>query len=208
MLKENSVILFQGDSITDAFRTDLENPSEYGLGYPYKIKQYLDIFAKDKNITVINRAVSGNRTSDLLARWDEDCIAIKPDYLSILIGVNDTWRRYDSNMLMTAQQYEDNYRELLTRATKAFDCQLIILEPFLIPSDPEKAFWYEDLMPKIYAARKIAREFGAIYIPLDGVFNSSCTSSGIKPEYFTEDGVHPNDAGHSLIAKLWLDIML
>lgn len=218
MLKENAVILFQGDSITDAGRTydashDLGSgidPAKIalglGVGYPLKIKEYLDTFHQEKHITVINRAVTGNRTCDLLTRWEEDCIAIKPDYLSILIGINDTWRRYDSNLLTTTQEYEDNFRQLLARAKEACNCEIIILEPFLIPTDPNKEHWREDLDPKIHVARKLAREFHATYIPLDGVFAANCVNQ--EPSVFSLDGVHPTQYGHSMIAKLWLDIML
>lgn len=210
MLKENSIILFQGDSITDAGRTyDTPNAAQaaepIGSGYPYMIKQYLDTFYGDSGIRVINRGVSGNRVIDLKNRWTEDCIELKPDYLSILIGVNDTWRRYDSNDATSAEAFEDSYRFILQRAASELSCQLILLEPFLIPSDPEKEVWREDLDPKIHAVRRLAREFGAVYIPLDGVFAANCT--GNSPEKFSLDGVHPTAMGHALISKLWLDIM-
>lgn len=218
MLKENSVILFQGDSITDAGRTydasnDLgkgfdEKTASLGLGFGYSlmIKQYLDTFYKDKNITVFNRGISGNRSIDLVNRWDKDCINLKPDYLSILIGVNDTWRKYDSNEVTTALEYEKNLRYLLDTAKSKLNCELIILEPFLIPTDSQKECWYEDLTPKIQVARKLAREFKATYIPLDGVFASACTNT--NPIELSSDGVHPTNMGHSLIAKLWIDMIL
>ncbi|WMJ21856.1 SGNH/GDSL hydrolase family protein [Paludicola sp. MB14-C6] len=218
MLKENAVILFQGDSITDAGRTydasnDLgagEDPKKaelgLGFGYPLKVKEYLDTFHKDKHITVINRGISGNRTVDLKNRWDEDCIQLKPDFLSILIGINDTWRRYDSNQLTTTEEYEENFRTILKRAKEECHCDIIILEPFLLPTDPSKESWREDLDPKIQVARKLAREFHATYIPLDGVFAANCVNE--NPVKLSLDGVHPTSAGHSMIAKLWLDIML
>lgn len=218
MLKENSTILFQGDSITDAGRTydasnDLGKGFDkqignlgLGFGYPLMIKQYLDIFCKHLNITVLNRGISGHRTIDLVNRWDNDCIDLKPDYLSILIGVNDTWRRYDSNSPTTTEEYEQNFRILLHRAKTELNCHIIILEPFLIPTDSAKDCWHEDLDPKIQVARKLAREFNATYIPLDGVFASSCVST--KPSDLSSDGVHPTNMGHALIAKLWLDMML
>ncbi len=218
MIKPNSTILFQGDSITDAGRTyDASNDIgmgysketvdfNLGFGYPLIIKQYFDAFCKDKNITVLNRGISGNRTKDLVNRWDEDCIDLKPDYVSILIGVNDTWRRYDSNDATSTKEYEDSYRKLLTRVKNELDCHIIILEPFLIPTDINKDCWHEDLDPKIQVARKLAREFNATFIPLDGIFASKCIET--SPSYFSGDGVHPTNSGHSLIAKLWLDIML
>ncbi|MFZ2539467.1 MAG: SGNH/GDSL hydrolase family protein [Oscillospiraceae bacterium] len=212
MIKENSKILFQGDSITDAGRTydvqleGIVTPCELGIGYPNKVKEFLDTFFKDKNITVLNRGISGNRTIDLRNRWDKDCIDLKPDYLSILIGVNDTWRRYDANDSTCAEEYEANFRHLLQRAKDELNCEIIILEPFLIPTDRNKDCWYEDLIWKIQVARKLAREFGATFISLDGAFASKCTE--MEPSYWSLDGVHPTDAGHSFIARLWLDTML
>lgn len=212
MLKENSTILFQGDSITDAGRTYSDDPNwvrtptGLGVGYPYKVKQFLDTFFADKNITVLNRGISGNRAIDLKNRWDEDCIALKPDYVSILIGVNDMWRRYDSNDATTTEQYETNFRAILQKAKDALNCDFIILEPFLIPADEGKIGWYEDLTGKIQSARKLAREFDATFIPLDGIFAVKSTER--EPSYWSEDGVHPTDAGHSFIARLWLDAML
>ncbi|MEG0691750.1 MAG: SGNH/GDSL hydrolase family protein [Oscillospiraceae bacterium] len=212
MLKENSTILFQGDSITDAGRTNAINsegallPNELGGGYPSKVKDFLDTFFKDKNITVLNRGISGNRAIDLRNRWDKDCIDLKPDYLSILIGINDTWRRYDSNDITTVEEYEANFRHILERAKNELNCELIILEPFIIPTDSAKDCWYEDLIWKIQVARKLAREYNATFIPLDGIFATKCTE--MEPSYWSLDGVHPTDAGHSFIARLWLDAML
>ncbi len=212
MIKENSTILFQGDSITDAGRTyDIQiegcvTPCELGTGYPSKVKQFLDTFFKEKNITVLNRGISGNRTIDLKNRWDEDCIDLKPDYLSILIGVNDTWRRYDRNDITSVEEYEANFRCILKRAKDELNCEIVILEPFIIPTDSSKDCWYEDLVWKIQVARKLAREFNATFIPLDGAFASKCVE--MEPSYWSLDGVHPTDAGHSFIARLWLDMML
>lgn len=207
MIKENSTILFQGDSITDAGRSYDRSETDMGVGYPLKVKEFLATFFKERNITVLNRGISGNRTTDLRARWDVDCIDLKPDYLSILIGVNDTWRKYDSNNPTSAEEYEDNYRNILERTAKSLpDCKIIILEPFIIPTDPQKQVWYEDLVWKQQAARRLAREFKADFIPLDGIFAAKCIDT--PPSIWSEDGVHPTQEGHSFIARFWLDTML
>lgn len=207
MLKDGMTILFQGDSITDAGRR--EEPDGLGRGYPRKVKEYLDTFCASRNITVINRGISGNRAKDLKARWQEDCIDLKPDILSILIGINDTWRKYDSSDPTSVESYEADYRAILTQAREKLSCQIVILEPFVVPSDENKLCWYEDLMPKILVARKLAREFDAIYIPFDGIFAAhSSHNNGIAPAFWSEDGVHPSDAGHALMARYWLDAML
>lgn len=218
MLKDNATILFQGDSITDAGRTydyKISFPEELpeenfglGYGYPFMIKNYLDVFHRGKNIKVLNRAISGNRSIDLVERWKEDCLDLKPDYLSILVGVNDVWRRYDgTNIITTPQEYEDNLHKMISSVKNQNEnCEIILLEPFLLPVDKEKECYREDLDPKIHILRKIAREYNATYIPFDGVFASQWVS--INPEELSYDGVHLTQKGHSIIAKMWLDIIL
>ncbi len=203
MCTENKTltILFQGDSITDAgrnFATD-----DLGPGYAGKVGAYLDVFAKDKNIKVINKGIGGNRVKDLKARWDYECIDLKPDILSILIGINDTWRKYDSGDPTTCAAFEATYREILTEVKEKLpECQIVICEPFIIPVDPSKEEWREDLDPKIGAVRRLAREFEAIFIPLDGLYAELCAQN--DPALFSDDGVHPNDAGHAFLAEQWL----
>ncbi|MEE1284346.1 MAG: GDSL-type esterase/lipase family protein, partial [Acutalibacteraceae bacterium] len=133
MLNKNSLILFQGDSITDTGRTDSADPAaSLGYGYPAKIAETLANDYADLGVSVINRGISGNRTWDLLERWDKDCIDINPDYFSLLIGVNDTWRRYDSGMITTAEEYEANMRTLLDRVVKETNAKIILLNIFLL----------------------------------------------------------------------------
>lgn len=207
MIKPNSTILFIGDSVTDVGRINEIDPTvALGTGYPKKVFEYIETFCKDKNIKVLNRGISGHRVVDLQSRWEKDCIDLKPDYVSILIGINDTWRRYDSNDITSCEAFEKGYREILTKLRDKLDCEIVLLEPFIIMSDPAKEQWYEDLMPKIGAIRRLANEFKAFYIPLDGIFAAHSTFA--PPSHWSEDGVHPSDAGHALIAMHWLDTML
>ena len=194
-------ILFQGDSITDAGRC--YETSDLGPGYPGKIGAYLSTFHAADNIRVINKGISGNRVKDLKARWDADCIALKPDILSILIGINDTWRRYDSSDPTSTASFEATYRDILTEVREKLpDCRIILLEPFLIPVDPQKELWREDLDPKIQAVRRLSREFQTEFIPLDGLYQELCATR--DPALFSADGVHPSDAGHAFLAEQWL----
>lgn len=205
MLKDNMTILFQGDSITDAGR--IRETDDLGPGYPQKVAAYLETFCADKNIKVINKGISGNRVKDLKARWKEECIDLKPDILSILIGINDTWRRYDSADPTSVEDFETVYREILTEVKEKLpDCKIILLEPFLIPVDPAKDEWRVDLDPKIGAVRRLSREFNATFIPLDGLYQEICV--GVDPANYSADGVHPNDAGHAFLAKQWLNRVL
>jgi lysophospholipase L1-like esterase len=139
---------------------------------------------------------------DLASRWQEDCLGLEPDWVSILIGVNDTWRRYDSGDATTAAVFEEVYRGLLQDTVEHTDARLILCEPFVLPHPEDREQWREDLDPKIHAVRRLAREFGAVYIPLDGIFATA--SAHRNPSFWAADGVHPTAAGHMLIAENWL----
>jgi lysophospholipase L1-like esterase len=137
----------------------------------------------------------------MLERFAADCKETKPTLISILIGINDTWRRYDGGVSIEASRFYDNYQKIL-RVAQQFTCRVILLEPFVVPVDPEKMVFYEDLYEKILAVRLLAREFKTAYVPLDGLFAEACAENA--PSFFSEDGVHPSDKGHSLIAAEWI----
>ncbi len=193
MSKNTKTILFQGDSITDCGRRD--NPNKMGNGYALMAAELLE---KDGYVC-INRGISGDRASNLKNRWTEDCIELKPDIVSILIGINDTWRRYDNNSITTAEEYCNNYREILTRIKNELPgTKVLILEPFLLETPADRKSWREDLDPKINCARELAREFKTAFIPLDGLLAKHSITMGM--EAICADGVHPTEAGHRLIA--------
>lgn len=194
-------ILFQGDSITDAGRGRTD-PAALGNGYAMMCAAWISAQYPDCKLTFINRGISGDRTVDLVTRWSEDCMDLKPDWISIMIGINDTWRRFDSNIVMTAEEYERNYRKILEQSVTSLQCGLILCEPFVLPHPADRIGWRDDLDLKIRVVRKLAIEFGAIYVPFDGVFASACTR---RPcEFWAPDGVHPSPAGHALMAQAWL----
>lgn len=200
-LRRNSLILFQGDSITDAGRIR-EEPNNLGAGYPLMIAGWVRALYPEMNITFLNRGISGNRVVDLKARWREDCLDLKPDLVSIMIGINDCWRRYDSNIPMSTEVFAENYREILEQTKNTLTADIVLCEPFLLPVLEGQDKWREDLDPKIQAIRKLAREFQTILIPYDGIFAEASTRQ--KPSYWLYDGVHPTEAGHALIARAWL----
>jgi lysophospholipase L1-like esterase len=208
MLNKNSLILFQGDSITDTGRTDSADPSaSLGYGYPAKIAETLANDYADLGVSVINRGISGNRTWDLLERWDKDCIAIKPDYFSLLIGVNDTWRRYDSGMITTAEEYEANMRTLLDRVVKETNAKIILLNIFLLDVTPDKAQMRPDLVEKQEVISRLIRDYDVTYIDIQKKFDEM-VAAGTPMTDLSEDGVHPTDFGHSVIAAEWLKSVL
>src|SRR5665647_591469 len=201
LIEDNAVLLFQGDSVTDCGRSQ-EDDNYLGAGYANMIAASLSASYPEKNITSINKGISGNRVKDLQSRWKEDCIELKPTWVSILIGINDCWRRYDSNDPTYVEDYEDGYRDLLTQIKSKTKANIILIDPFVLPVTEDRNKWREDLDPKIDAVRRLAREFKAIYLPLDGIFAQAATK--IEPAFWTADGVHPTQSGHALIATEWM----
>lgn len=199
------VILFQGDSVTDCGRIYGDN-SSLGNGYPSLIAAYLWATFPELNLTILNRGVSGNRVYDLETRWDRDCIELQPNWVSILIGINDTWRRYDSNILSPIDEFTAAYRRILTRVREETKAKIVLCDPFVLPYPEDRKEWRIDLDPRIDAVRSLALEFDAIYVPLDGIFAAACTRQ--SPQFWAADGVHPTLAGHGLIAGAWLQAVL
>jgi acyl-CoA thioesterase I len=202
LIDANDRILFTGDSITDCGR-NRDDAANLGLGYPALAGAHLQSRLASPELKIFNRGIGGNRVRDLLARFDSDLLALKPTVVSILIGVNDTWRRYDSGDATDAKAFERDYRTLLEKIAQTVKARVVLLEPFLLHVPADRFTWREDLNPKIDATRKLAVEFGAELLPLDGLFAQAATQA--PAGYWAADGVHPTAAGHALIAETWLE---
>lgn len=201
LFKKDDVILFQGDSITDWGR-DREDASSLGTGYALMVAARLGHLYPEMNLAFFNRGIGGNRIVDLQGRWDKDCLELKPTWVSIYIGINDTWRSMDSGEETTPEQFEASYRDLIERTRKSLDAKLVLIEPFVLPVPEDRKGWRTDLDPKIHIVRELAREYGAPLVPLDGLFAAASVKA--EPAYWAYDGVHPTPAGHALIADAWL----
>ncbi len=201
IIPSQSTVLFQGDSITDAGRSR-ENDAALGGGYPNQIAAWFGAMHPEMGVRFLNRGISGNRAKDLRARWSADCIDLKPAVVSIMIGINDTWRRYDRNDVTSAEAYAEDYRHILARVRDELGAKLVIIEPFVLPHPEDRKAWRVDLDPKIQVARELAREFQAVYIPLDGLLAEACVKA--PPAFWAADGVHPSQVGHAFIARAWL----
>lgn len=202
-MEKKTTILFQGDSITDADR-NREIATNLGKGYVNEINLLLSADGQNKNIEITNRGISGDRVIDLSKRWDKDCISINPAVVSILIGINDCWRRYDNNDPTTADEFKKDYRYILNQVKERTDAKIILCEPFVLPIPEDRIQWREDLDPKIKAVRELSKEFDALYLPLDKIFREASVS--VAPILLAEDGVHPTPRGHNLIAKEWIKV--
>lgn len=199
--KESDIILFIGDSITDCGR-NYADPGSLGVGYAMMAAARLGLQYPEQKLTFINRGISGNRAIDLQQRWDKDCLELNPTWVSIYIGINDTWRYYDSGQETTAAEFETIYRDLLERTSQNTGARLVLIEPFVLPVPEDRKGWRQDLDPKIHIVRELAREYGALLVPLDGLFAAASVKA--EPAYWAGDGVHPTPAGHALIADAWL----
>lgn len=194
-------ILFQGDSITDAER-DRSDPHNLGEGYPKYAASLIASRHPGTNFEFLNLGISGDRAESLRDRWAEDCIALQPDVVSILIGVNDTWHRAGNRDWMPHEYFEECYRYILTETKAKTKAKILILEQFLLHV-PDKAYFRMDLDPKIQITRKLAREFADVFIPLDGLFAAASVESA--PTAWAADGVHPTEHGAKLIADHYAD---
>ena len=195
-------ILFQGDSITDAGR-DRSDVHNLGFGYPLYAAEAIKAKYPDIEFEFINQGCGGHRAENLLARWETDAIAYDPDVISILIGVNDTWHNAGANdNWMKNSYFEHCYRSILTALKEKTHAKIIMIEQFLLYT-PDKAYFREDLAPKIEITRKLAREFADAYIPMDGLFAMASVEK--EPTYWAADGVHPTEEGAKLMAKYYLD---
>ncbi len=194
-------ILFQGDSITDASR-DRSDCHNMGWGYCLYASQAISARHPGECFEFINMAIGGNRTEDLVARWQTDCIDFKPDVVSVMIGVNDTWHHAEDRSWIPDREFEKNYRNILERTKNETGAKIIMLEQFLLDV-PDKAYFREDLDPKLQITRRLAREYADILIPIDGAFAAASVEA--VPESWAADGVHPTDAGARLIGRMYAD---
>ena len=207
-LDKGDVILFQGDSITDAGRNREEasfnNTKALGSGYAFMASSQLLYKHPGKDLKIYNKGISGNKVYQLAERWDADCFALKPNVLSILIGVNDYWHMRNGNYDGTIDTYRNDLRSLLERTKEQLpNLKLIIGEPFAVTGiKAVDNTWFPSFAEYQAAAKQLAESFGAAFIPYQSIFDKAQKSApGV---YWTYDGVHPSIAGAQLMAQSWL----
>lgn len=197
-------ILFQGDSITDAGRSREEDFLS-GSGYPTLVAAELG-YKKPGKYEFLNRGISGNRSVDILARMREDIINLKPDVMSILVGVNDVWHELSVGNGVDAISYEAYYNLLIEQIKTALpDIRIMILEPFVLKGSATEEQWSKfrsEVEKRAEISQRTAKNFGLDFIPLQKKFNEASRST--FPELWLVDGVHPTAAGHELIAREWI----
>ena len=205
---KRNVVLFQGDSITDAGRSREQAgiPNQQpglGNGYAWLAAAQLLTERPAAGLKVFNRGISGNKVYQLAERWDADCLDLKPDVLSILIGVNDIWHKLNGNYDGTVAVYERDYQRLLERTRKALPkVKLVVCEPFVLRCGAVNDKWFPEFDTYREAARRIARAHKAVFVPFQAMFDEAVKYA--PAEQWAKDGVHPTPAGAALMAHTWL----
>lgn len=208
ILGKDCTILFQGDSITDAGRNrsrenNVNDSAALGKGYAYLTAAQLLADRAGDGLKIYNRGISGNKVFQLADRWDKDCLNLKPDVLSILIGVNDIWHALNGKYDGTVEKYENDYRALLERTRRALpNVKLVICEPFVLRCGAVDEKWFPEFDRYRASARRISKEFNTLFVPFQSMFNEACKQA--PPDYWAADGVHPTMAGASLMAQTWV----
>ncbi len=177
-----------------------------GHGYAYLIASRLWYDFPKKAFHFFNRGISGNKTTELTARWQTDTLDIKPNVLSILIGINDITTYIFDDENFTTDYYENGYRSLLQQTQQQFpNIQFVLCEPFILPIGKVKDNWdaYSTVIKNRQAVvKQLSTEFNTVFIPLQDVFNKALSKA--PADYWIWDAIHPMPAGHELIAREWM----
>lgn len=204
---EGFTFLFQGDSITDGNRTrnnDWNHVMGHGFQYIIASKLWYDL--PKKGFHFYNRGISGDKVTDLAVRWQNDTLDLKPDVLSILIGINDISAFIGGNKDFTAERYETGYRSLLQQTKEQLpNVQFILCEPFILPVGIVKDRWNNystEIKKRQEIVQSISKQYNAVFVPFQAAFNKALQKA--PAEYWIWDGIHPMPAGHELMAREWL----
>lgn len=203
-LQRGDKILFQGDSITHAFRKPEEVGSSYrlGAGWVMLLAAQLQAEHPELNLQFENRGLCGNGIADLIARWESDCLALRPTVLNLLVGVNETCNRFRYNTGLSLADFKDGYEWLLTSTRKALpQIRLVLCEPFLLEVDQVTAAWRDDLRERQLIVRELSTKYEALFVPMQEPLDAAAKITG--PAHWLFDGIHPNAAGQWLIMQNW-----
>jgi lysophospholipase L1-like esterase len=209
IISQGATILFQGDSITDVGRkkeqTDVVNQqSAFGNGYAWMAASQLLVSRPGDKLRFFNRGISGNKVYQLAERWQTDCLDLKPDVLSILIGVNDLWHKLNGNYDGTGEVYEKDFNALLKRTKEALpNVKLVVCEPFVLKCGAVDDKWFPEFDNYRAAASRVAETAGAVFVPFQAMFDRAVEYA--PPESWAGDGVHPSPLGAALMAHTWLE---
>lgn len=198
IFKARQTIEFIGDSITDFYRTTPEF-APLGTGYVKAIHNLLQAGYPELKLSVLNKGVSGNRVTSLEARWEDEVLAVNPDWLFIYIGVNDVWRKFegDPGEAVSLPDFTASYRRCLKRTQETLKTKIRLISPFLAEANQDDPFRQELTQYQI-AIDTLGEEFSLPVIHLQPAFDWAMLSN--PSDYWTVDRVHPTEVGNMLIA--------
>jgi len=205
-IKPGSTVLFTGDSITDAGRRDAHFP--LGNGYAHMIVDLITARYPDHKLKFINTGISGNTVRDLYNRWTDDVIRHQPDWVSIMIGINDVhrWINKVEGQSVSPEEYADLYPKILDRLKKETKAQLVLIEPFYMSIDAEPGSYRSNVQDKLKAyratAEKMSKQYKARYIRFHDMYQRLLRQHA--SDRFCNEPVHPNLSGHLTMAHEWL----
>jgi lysophospholipase L1-like esterase len=196
-------VVFIGDSITDCDRRGASAP--YGNGYVSMVRNFITARYPQQQLTFVNKGIGGNTVRDLAQRWEQDVIAERPDWLSVMIGINDVWRHFGGNAseAVPLDEYQSTLRRLLKRTKEATTAHIILAEPYMI--EPNKMQPMRKLMD-LYGAtlRGLAKEFDAKVVPTQEAYDEALKFTSAT--FWADDQIHPNAPGHAIIAQAFLRV--
>jgi lysophospholipase L1-like esterase len=199
--KTGNRILFQGDSITDGNRGRSADPNHIlGHGYRFIIASFFSAASPEKHLEFINRGISGNKVSDLVGRWQQDTLDLKPDMVSILVGINDTGGNEPID------DYERDYEKLLADTVAALPgVRFVLCEPFTLPVGNHRdnfGPWKKDVEKRAEVVGKLAKKYKAPVVHFQRAFDDACKRA--PADYWIWDGIHPTYSGHQIMADEWV----
>lgn len=194
-------ILFQGDSITEEGR-DYSRIDDLGTGYAMMVANWFSAEYAERKVKLLNRGVAADRIKDLKNRWQKDCLNLKPNIVSILIGINDTVGKHFWKSPTSTRIFEEDYRNILEQTRDILGAKIVLLTPFMVYMTKKQQIYKTILNQKINVIKKLSKEFNTLLIPLDEIFEEAIKKR--EPTYWSKDGIHPTPMGHSLIARSWL----
>ena len=197
-------ILFQGDSITDAGRSR-DNDGFLGCGYPVYVASRLGL-DNPGEYKFYNRGISGNRIVDVYARIKADIINLKPDYMSIMIGVNDVWHEFSCQNGVDVEKFEKIYSMLIEEIKEALPgIEIMLIEPFALNGKGTEEYYEEfraEVEKRAEVAKRLAEKYSLAFMPLQEDLDKLTEKA--PNDYWLADGVHPNNTFHQYIADKWI----
>ena len=211
MRLDGKTIVFQGDSITDMARgrNTWDQNHLYGHSYVFLLASRLGYERPRSGIRIFNRGQSGDRCVDVEARWAEDTLALRPDIVSLLVGINDVLLDVDNGTGVDAERYAAVLTALVRQTRQALPgVRFVLCEPFAFPDAAKPAYRapFTARVPQHQqVARRVAEAEHCLFVPLQEKFDEayrSCPELGAA--YWIWDGIHPTAAGQQIIARQWL----